>query len=446
MENELLPSPDYVESQTEALFSSSLARRVDQVEIDISMSSGFSVSAREGELEAVEQESSQGVSITVYRDHAVGSASTTDVSSAGLQQALSKAVSIAQFAEADQYQGLADASCMAEHYPDLDFHHPWSLTIEEGLDLALSMDEVVRSTDTRVLHTESSSVDTSTTWCFYGNSHGFRGHYQYSKHCLSASAVAQDASGKQVDGEYGLHCDPNSLPAAKEIATRAAEKACRRLSSRKIKTGQYPIMFEPSLARSLIRYLLRAVSGYAVYRKTSFLHDALGELVLPDGLSVQQRPHIQRDLYSAPFDDEGVITRDLDIVTEDGRLATYLCDSYTARRLGREVTGTAGGTNNVFVCGQMAARRDLLAEMGSGLLVTDMMGQGVNLLTGDYSRGAAGFWVEQGEIAYPVDEVTIAGNLRQMLLGIRGVGSDIDYRGSIKVGSLLLADMMVAGE
>ncbi len=416
----------------------------DQAEVGVNEDSGLSVNVRMGEVETVEHTRDRGLSITVYFGGRKGSASTADLDLASIETSVQQACAIARHTEPDPCAGLADAKRMAHEFPDLDLWHPWGLSADAAVELALACEAAGRALDPRLSNSDGASVSSGTSLGIYANSHGFLGAERSTSHSISCSLIAGQGEDMQRDYWYSSACAAEDLEDAASIGRRAAERALRRLDPREAPTGEFPVLFAPEVARSLIGHLLSAVSGGALYRRASFLLDACGQQILPAWMQLRERPRIPRGLRSANFDAEGVATVDSDLV-RDGVLARYILGSYSARKLGLSSTGNAGGVHNLIVEGRGERFEDLLGGIRRGLLVTELMGQGVSTITGDYSRGAAGFWVENGEIAWPVDEFTIAGNLRDMYRAIEAVGEDIDPRSHIRTGSILIGRMTVAG-
>jgi PmbA protein len=416
----------------------------DQAEVGAHEESGLAVNVRMGEVETVEHTRDRGLSITVYVGGRKGSASTADLDPASIETSVQQACAIARHTEADPCAGLADAERMAREFPDLDLWHPWALPADAAIELALACEAAGRAVDPRLANSDGASISTGGSLAVYANSHGFLGAERTTSHSLSCSLIAGEGEGMQRDYWYSSGCAAEDLEDAASIGRRAGERALRRLDPREAPTGEFPVLFAPEVARSLIGHLLSAVSGGALYRRASFLLDACGQRILPAWMSLRERPHLRRGLNSANFDAEGVATVDADLVN-DGVLARYILGSYSARKLGLQTTGNAGGIHNLLVEGRGERFEDLLGGIRRGVLVTELMGQGVSTLTGDYSRGAAGFWIENGEIAWPVDEFTIAGNLRDMYQAIEAVGGDVDLRSHIRTGSILIGRMTVAG-
>jgi PmbA protein len=385
--------------------------------------------------------------ITVYFGKRKGSASTADLSARAVAETVEKACDIARYTAEDECAGLADPEELARDIPDLDLDHPWDLSPEAAVELARACEAAGRGVDDRITNSEGASVSSHRGVRVYGNSHGFLAGFPSTSHSVSCVLLAQTGEDMQRDYWYSSARDARDLESAESIGRRAGERAVARLGARKIATQKARVLYSPEVARGLMGHLLGAVRGSSQYRKSSFLLGAAGQQILPDFVQLVERPHLRKALGSAPFDSEGVATRDRDLV-RDGVLQGYVLGSYSARKLGLKTTGNAGGTHNLLVesRGGGLALPDLMRSLDTGLLVTELMGQGVNGVTGDYSRGASGYWVEQGEIAYPVHEITIAGNLKDMYRNIAALGSDIDVRGGVRVGSVLISEMTIAGE
>ena len=418
-----------------------------QCEADANVSQGLGVTVRLGEVDTIEYQRDRGLGVTVYFGKRKGSASTADLSRQAVRQTVEKACAIARYTAEDPYAGLIDAEALARDIPDLDLDHPWALTPERAIDIAQRCEAAGREVDSRITNSEGSSLSTNRHTGVYGNSLGFLAGVSSTSHSLSCSLIAQEGEEMQRDYWYTTARDPADLEAADAIGRLAGQRAVARLGSRKLSTRKAPVGFSPDMARGLIKHFAAAIRGAAQYRKASFLLDAAGKQVFPSFLQIYERPHIPKGLASNPFDDEGAATKDRDLI-RDGVLDGYVLGSYSARRLGLKTTGNAGGVHNLIVAtpGKALDMQSFLTRMNNGLLVTELMGQGVNGVTGDYSRGASGFWVEKGAIAYPVQEITIAGNLKQMLLDIVGVGNDEDLRGTIRTGSILIGEMTIAGD
>ncbi len=415
------------------------------VEVGVSVDTGLSVTARLGEVETLEYQRDRGMGVTVYRGKRKGSASTADLSERALSETIAKAYSIAGFTAEDDCAGLPDPDTIARNPPDLDLCHPWSIEPDEARDLAVACEAAALSADKRIGNSEGATLSTHHGLRVFGNSVGFLGGYATSLHSLSCVVVAQDSSEMQRDYWYSSVRDWRELEDAQSIGKQAAQRALRRLNARKLATTEAPVLFVPELARGLFGHFLGAIRGGSQYRRASFLLDAAGQQVFPKWMRISERPHIRKALGSAPFDSEGVATNDRELV-EAGVLTGYVLSTYSARKLGLKTTGNAGGVHNLIVAPGEDDFDTLVRKMGRGLIVTELMGQGVNGVTGDYSRGAAGFWVENGAIAYPVHEITIAGSLKDMFRQIVAVGSDVDARGGIRTGSVLIEKMTIAGE
>ena len=420
------------------------AKGASEADVAASIDSGLSVGVRLGEVETVERSRDRGVAVTVYFGKRKGSASTADLDPGSIAQTVEHACAIARHTEEDPANGLADPALLARDIPDLDLWHPWDITPEEAISLAVGMEDAGRAVDPRIANSDGASVQVGASLTAYANSLGFAGTERGTHHSLSVALIAGDDAGMQRDYWYDSVRAPGDFMDAAAIGRKAGERTVARLGARSLGTRECPVLFVPEVARSLIGHFLSAVSGGSLYRRASFLLDHQGRQVFPDWMQIVERPHIPRGHGSTAFDSEGVATRDSDLVA-DGVLARYILGSYSARRLGLASTGNAGGVQNIVVQPGTEDLRALMRRMGTGLLVTELMGQGVSLVTGDYSRGASGFWVEGGEIAWPVEEITIAANLRDMLLGIEAVGSDVDPRSHILTGSILLRRMTLAG-
>ena len=415
-----------------------------QAEVSINEDSGLAVNVRMGEVETVERTRDRGLAITVYFGQRKASASTADLQQASLLATVEQACAIARFTEADPAAGLADAALMARELRDFDQYHPWNIDAERAISLALAAETRGREADPRIANSDGAAVNTGESLSVYANSHGFVGVERGTSHSISCSLIAGRDDGMQRDYWYTTALDADALESPASVGKRAAERTVARLDPRPIRTGEMPVLFAPEMARSLVGHLLGAVSGGALYRRASFLLDAAGTQLFPDWFWIREDPFVPRGFRSASFDAEGVATRASDLV-RDGVLQRYVLGSYSARKLGLETTANAGGVHNLTVGANAGGFEDMLARLDRGLLVTELMGQGVNTITGDYSRGAAGFWVEGGRIVHAVDEVTVAGNLRDMFRDVRAVGNDVDPRSHIHAGSILLERMTVAG-
>jgi len=422
------------------------ARGASQAEAVVSQDTGLSVGVRLGEVETLEHQRDRNMGITVYFGRRKGSASTADLSIDAVRAIVAKACSIARFTAEDACSGLADAELMAGTQPNLDLSHPWAVGADRAIEIAKACEAAALSYDPRINNSEGASLSSHQGLHVYGNTHGFVGGYPTTSHTLSCVVLAGSGEDMQRDYWYSSSRDWRELESAESIGRESARRTLARLGPRKLKTRRTPVLMVPELARGLMGHFLTAIRGSSQYRQSSFLLQAAGERVFPAGFSIAERPHLPKAMGSAPFDDEGVATVDRELIA-DGVLTGYILSSYSARKLGLKTTGNAGGAHNLLVAPtQQGGLSALIARLGTGLLVTELMGQGVNTVTGDYSRGAAGFWVEGGAIQYPVAEITIAGNLKDMLANIAAVGDDVDSRGGVRVGSVLLSEMTVAGE
>lgn len=423
------------------------AKRLGATESEaaVSVDTGLSVTARLGEVETLEYQRDRGLGVTVYRGKRKGSASTADLSPRAIRETVAKAVSIAGFTAEDDSAGLPDADTIARDIPDLDLSHPWQIEPDAARDLAVACEAAALAVDKRIGNSEGATLSSHQGLRVFGNSLGFLGGFPSTIHSLSCVVVAQAQGEMQRDYWYSSVRDWRELEDGIGIGQRAAQRALRRLNARKISTTTAPVLFVPELARGLIGHFLGAIRGGSQYRRASFLLDAAGQQVFPDWMKIAERPHIRKALGSAPFDSEGVATRDRELV-DGGVLQGYVLSTYSARKLGLKTTGNSGGVHNLIVTPGADDFDAMLRRMGRGLVVTELMGQGINGVTGDYSRGAAGFWVENGELAYPVHEITIAGNLKEMYRQIVAVGNDVDARGGVRTGSILVERMTVAGE
>ncbi|GHX77326.1 TPA: metalloprotease PmbA [Vibrio cholerae] len=418
----------------------------DAAEVAITKSTGLSVSTRMCEVENVEFNSDGALGITVYRGQRKGSASTSDLSEKAIRQTVLAALDIAQYTSADPYAGPAPKELMVQDIPDLDLFHPDEPNPDVAAQIAIAAERAALGYSKKIKQSDGGSYDSHFGIRVYGNSHGLLASYASSRHSISCSVIGEGRNGEmERDYSYTVARHRDDLWTPESVGLQAAENTVSRLDPQKLKTGQFPVMFAADVATGLIGHLVMAISGGNLYRKSSFLLDHLGKTILPTWFNISERPHVMRGLASSPFDSEGVRTQDLELIT-DGVLATYLLTSYAARKMNMTPTGHAGGIHNWYVKSTGQNYQQMLKELGTGLLVTEVMGQGVNVVTGDYSRGAAGFWVENGEIKYPVSEITIAGNLKQMLQQIVAVGSDIETRSQIQTGSILIESMKVAGE
>lgn len=415
----------------------------DGVEVNVSLSQGYSVNVRQGEVETVEFHRDRGVSVTVFRGQRKGHASSSDDNRDSLRDTIQAAASIARYTEEDRYAGLAPAAMLAREVPDLDLYHPWALDTQAAIDEALRCETVARD-DARIVNSEGASINSGASLRVFATSEGFLHGYRGTHHSRVCSVVAEDDNGMQRDYWYDGGRIGERLAGAEEIGEKARERTLARLGASIPETGELPVIFAPEVASGLLGHLVSAISGGALYRRSSFLQDSIGTAVLPKGFALTENPHLSAGNASAPFDGDGLPTRGQSFV-EDGVLRQYALGLYAGRRLQMEPTGNGGGVRNLSITDTGESLAALMARVPKGILVTEVMGQGVNLVTGDYSRGASGFWFENGVIQGALQEFTIAGHLGEMLRGIQGSGTDVDYRGNIASGSLLLSPIKIAG-
>jgi len=414
-------------------------------EVSLGHGKGMSVNVRNGEVETVEYNRDKSLGITVYFDHRSGSSNTTDYADTALASCVDAACNIARYTEEDEFNGLAEYELLATEFPDLDLHYPWHLEMDEAIDLATRCEQSALAQDSRITNTEGGSLSSHDGADLYANSHGFRGLSRSSRHSISCSVIAGEGEGMQRDYWYDSCRDQTEMRSPESVGKETAARTVRRLGARKATTGTYPVIYEPMVAASLLSHLISAISGSSLYRRASFLLDSKGEKLFKDRIRIHEQPLLKKAPGSASFDNEGVATKPRDIVN-GGVLNDYVLSSYSARKLGTQTTGNAGGVHNLTIDPtEDIGLEDMIQSMGTGLVVSELIGFGINNVTGDYSRGAFGFWVENGEIAYPVQEFTIAGNLRDMFMGIEVVGSDFDVRRSTRAGSILVGEMTVAG-
>jgi PmbA protein len=409
---------------------------------------GLSVSVRKGELENVERNRDKSLGVTVYVGNRRGNASTSDFSEAAIERTVQAAYDIARFTAEDPVAGLPDVQDIAKAQPDLDLFHPWLITSEQAAQIALRCEAAALQTDKRITNSEGAGVSAQQSHFFSAHTHGFRGGYASSRHSMSVAPIAGKGDGMQRDAWYSSMRSANELSSPEAVGRFAAERALSRLKARKIATVQCPVLFDAPIAAGLLGGFVQAVSGGSLYRKSTFLLDSLGKSVFPQHIDILEDPHVLRGKGSSPFDEEGVTTRSRRVVN-GGQVEGYFLSTYSARKLGMQTTGNAGGSHNLVMQSRLTQSSDdldaMLRHLGTGLFVIELMGQGVNYVTGDYSRGASGFWVEKGRIAYPVHEITIAGNLKDMFQGIQAIGSDAYTTGAKTVGSVLVNRMQVAG-
>lgn len=444
MDNQLV-SPEQLEQAAAQALEYARQQGADQAEVNLSNSVGRSVTVRQRELESVEIHNDRSLVVSVYQQHRTGSASSADMSEAGIRQSVDAALSIARQTAADECLGLADAELMATEFPDLQMEYPWSLSMNQMVDMARECESVALDADTLISNSEGASVNTHQGLSIYANSHGFSGISAGTRHSISCSVIAGSDGEMQRDYWYTSNCNPQQLQSAVEVGELTAKRTVRRLGAKQVESCQVPVLYEAPVASSLLSHLVASVRGGALYKKASFMLDKLDTVILPEWLSVTENAHTPGGINSAAFDSEGVATPQTRSIVDSGLLKGYVLSSYTARKLGMPTTANAGGVRNVTTTNTGHTFDQLLAEMGTGLLVTELIGSGINLVTGDYSRGASGFWVENGVIQHPVQEVTIAGNLQDIFREIAAIGVDVDPRGRIQTGSILVGNMTLAG-
>lgn len=437
-------SHDRLQSIAQEILDYARSRGATACETDVSEGFGQTASVRKGEVETIEYNRDKGVGVSIYLGQRRGHASTSDFSTDALRATVDAALSIAGFTAPDDCAGLADEALLAREVPDLDLYHPWDISVEDAIDMARRCEAAAFAVSPKVANSEGATVSTQQSHFVSANSLGFMGGFATSRHYVSCSVIAAEGDAMQRDDWYDSRRDWRDLVSPESVGADAARRAVARLGARRVETTQVPVLFEAPLAASLLGNFVYAVSGGSLYRKSSFLLDSVGTQVFSPLINLVERPHLRKGLASAPFDDDGVATRDRDVVA-NGVLQGYFLGVYSARKLGLVTTANSGGSHNLILQPGEEGFEALLKRMGRGLLVTELLGQGVNYVTGDYSRGAAGYWVENGEIAFPVEEITIAGNLRQMFRDIVAVGSDVMVRGGKQTGSILLGNMMVAG-
>jgi PmbA protein len=433
-----------LQSISQTILDEAKKRGAEQAEVSVTANKGFTVIAREGDVETVEYNQDKSIEITVYFGKRSGSSSISDVRPQAIRDAVEAACHIAKFTDLDPASGLADKSELAFNFTPLDTDRPWNITVEQAIEMACQCEREAMAYDKRIISAEEASVGTEEGNYVYANSLGFMGAFPFSRHEISCVLIAKEKDDMQRDYSYTIACDPSTLNSISNIAREAAGKVVKRLGAKRLRTTKAPVIFAAEEARGLIGHFAAAISGGSLYRRSSFLLDHLDKKVFPDFMHMQEFPYLASALGSAPFDNDGVATRE-NVFVDSGVLRSYSLGVYSARKLNMKTTGNAGGMHNLVV---RPGKKDLLAlikSMGTGLLVTEIMGQGVNLITGDYSRGAGGFWIENGEIQYPVHEITIAGNLRDMYSRIIEIGSDVDMRGNVRTGSILIDEMMIAG-
>ena len=436
-------STDRLEGLVQSCLDEAKKQGATSAEASVNVEHGLSVTARLGEVETLEHHNDRGLGVTVYFNNRKGSSSTTNFESLAINDAVSAACNIAKFTEEDVCAGLADADRMASSVQNLELDYPWGLSPEEAIEIAIECENRARGFE-KISNSEGASVTTSRGTSIYGNTHGFIGSYTSTRHNLSCVVVAEQDSAMQRDYWFTTSRNPTNLESATAVGEKAAKRTINRLGAKKIATQTTPVIFEANMARSLLSHFVSAISGGALYRQASFLLNHLDKKVFSDLVMITEDPHIKGGLGSNAFDLEGVATQPRTLV-EDGILKGYVLSSYSARKLSMQTTANAGGVHNLALQAGNKTLEELIKEMQRGLLVTELIGHGVNNVTGDYSRGAVGYWIEGGEIQHPVEEITIAGNLKNMFQKIHAIGSDVDQRSSIITPSILVDEMMVAG-
>ncbi len=446
---EIIQPLDWLKKQKEMevladfILEKAKSKGATEVKLSLGNTQGVSVEVRHQQIETLEFNCDKGLSLTVYKGKRKGQASSTDLTTQGIEQTIDAALSIAKYTAEDPFSGLAEKDLLATEFPDLDLYHPWLTSIEALIELAKNTEKVALDTDKQITNTEGSSVSTYEGLSLLANSAGFCGFKKGTQHSLSCVVIAEDEDGMQRDYYYSSERLPQKLYTPEVIGREAALRTLNRLHAKDAIQGKFPVLFSPDMAQSILSHFLSAVSGGQIYRKTSFLLDALGEQLFPEWFNLTEYPHLLQGHASKVFDGEGVKTTEKNIV-ENGVLKHYLLSSYSARRLAMKTTGNAGGVTNLKLTHHNRNQAEIISDIKQGLLITELMGQGVNLLTGDYSRGAGGFWIENGEIVHPVKEITIAGNLKDMFLGLQTAGNDLDKRSALETGSLLIDEMTVA--
>lgn len=448
MKNEIIQtglSLDDLQTVVASILEEAVKQGASNAEVDIGANKGFSITARKGDVESIEYNQDKMAAVTVYFGQRMGSASFSDLRPEAIHSAVQAACNIARFTDEDPYTGLAEKELLAFNYPSLNLAFPWSITVEQAVELARDCEAQALAKDKRIINSEGASVSTVQAWQVYGNTLGFMGAFPITRHEMSCVLVAAQGEDMQRDHYYTTACDPDLMDSIAKVATEAAHRTVRRLNARRLSTRQVPVIFVAEEARGLLGHFIAAISGGNLYRKSSFLLDKLNQPLFPSSITIDERPHLAKSLGSAPFDEDGVRTQP-NVFVEQGILRSYSLEVYSARKLGLRTTGNAGGVRNLFISTGKKELAALLKTMDKGLLVTETIGNGINLVTGDYSRGVAGFWIENGEIQYPVQEITIAGNLKEMYAQITEVGCDVDKRGNVRTGSILLEKMVVAGD
>lgn len=414
-------------------------------EVGLNLNSGLSAKVRLGEVETIEFNRDKSLGVTVYFDKKKGNASTSDLNRNAIKETVQAACDIAKHTESDPCAGLADANLMATEFPDLNLHHPYNLNSEQAIELAKACEQFARDADARIVNSDGAGVDTYDRYHLYANTHGFIGAYPTTRYSLSCVVIGKEDDKMQRDYDYTVSRNFEEMTDYKTIGKNAAKRTVARLGAKKIATCQTPVIFAAEIASSLLGHFISAISGGNLYRKASFLLDHLNEKIYPEWVNIFEQPLMPKGLGSTAFDSEGIATKNQAFI-ENGILKNYALSSYSARKLKMQPTGNAGGVHNLQIQSGNQNLKQLMQQMDKGLLITELMGHGTNIVTGDYSRGAAGFWVENGEIQYPVEEITVAGNLKNMFQGLQAVGNDVDMRSNLLTGSWLIEQMTVAGE
>jgi len=440
----VIQQESYFKNLLSGLLEQAKKKGATEAEAGIRYESGLSATVRMGTVDTVEFNKDKTLGLTVYKGKRKGTVSTTDMSPDAINTAIEAALRIAEYTEEDNFSGLADAKLLAKTIPELSLYHPTDVSPEQAIQWATECEDAARAADPRITQSEGATFSTHAGIRAYGNTHGFIGSYPFTRHGLTCVVIGESKGLLQRDYDFTTARDMSDLTSTTTIGRQAAERTVRRLDARKLKTGQAPVIFSKEIAGGLWGQLIAAISGGNLYRQSSFLLNHLGKTIFPSFVNIEELPHLLKGLGSAPFDQEGVCTTRHDIIRE-GVLESYVLDSYASRKLGLQSTGNAGGVHNVQVSAGHLDLLGLIKKMEKGLLITSLMGQGVNLVTGDYSRGASGFWIENGIIQYPVEEITVAGNLKDMFLQIEDIGCDIEKRSNILTGSVLIANMMIGG-
>lgn len=446
MSNQLEKDKIALQETSETVLKLAKKYGASDAELSLNRGAGLSVEIHNSNVDKLEYHRDQGLNLTVYMGQHTGTASTGDLSASAIKDTVKAACNIAKFTEEDQYAGLADADLMATEISDLDLYHPWDLSADKAIEIAKECESYAHDYDDRIINSDGASISTYSGTSLIANSHGFTGVVPSSRHSLSCSVIGQEKGdeGMQRDYWYSSSRVNSALESAKTVGEKAAQRTLKRLQGKQISTREANVLYSPEMARSIIGHFTNAIAGGAQYRKSTFLLDSVDEKVFPEFIHLHEQPHLKQAFGSGYFDKEGVATKNRDIVTE-GVVQSYIMSSYSARQLGLQTTANAGGTHNLTLDSTGQNFEELLQMLGTGFLVTELIGSGVNNMTGDYSRGAAGFWVENGEIQYPVEEVTVAGNLKDMFQNIVAVGNDVDLRGGTRTGSILIEGMMLAG-